>query len=92
MMRDIDIDLSVGYLVNKSYKICNNTSSNFNSTVLGSGINNPYAGLNFEQETYAYLGSFKATMPLEVVTTVVSRGIDLLNPFSSKNQLLPKTA
>jgi len=92
MMRDIDIDLSVGYLVNKSYKICNNTSSNFNSTVLGSGINNPYAGLNFEQETYAYLGSFKATMPLEVVTTVVSRGIDLLNPFSSKKSASAKNS
>ena len=87
MMRDIDIDLAVGYLVNKSYKVSNNTSSNLNSTVLGSGVMNPYAGLNYEQETAAYLGSVKATMPLDVVTTALSKGIDLLNPFSKKSAL-----
>jgi long-subunit fatty acid transport protein len=81
MMRDIDIDLAVGYLVSKSYKVSNNTSSNMNSTVLGNGIMNPYAGLNYEQETAAYLGSVKATMPLSVVTNVLYKGIDLLNPF-----------
>ena len=52
-----------------------------NSNVLGSGIMNPYAGLNYEQETAAYIGSVKATMPLDVVTTALSKGIDLLNPF-----------
>ena len=85
MMKDIDIDLSVGYLINKSYKVCNNTSSNLNSTVLGNGIMNPYAGLNYEQETAAYLGSVKATMPLDIVTGTISRGIDMLNPFSKKS-------
>ncbi|MFZ2399627.1 MAG: outer membrane protein transport protein [Smithella sp.] len=81
MLRDIDIDLAVAYLVNKSYKITNNTSSNMNSNVLGSGIMNPYAGLNYEQETAAYIGSVKATMPLDVVTTALSKGMDMLNPF-----------
>jgi hypothetical protein len=46
---------------------------------------NPFAGLNYEQETAAYLGSVKATMPLDVVTTALSKGIDLLNPFSKKS-------
>lgn len=84
MLKDIDIDLAVAYLVNKSYKITNNTSVNMNSNVLGSGIMNPYVGLNYEQETVAYIWSVKATMPLDVVTTALSKGIDLLNPFSKK--------
>jgi len=81
MLNDIDIDLAVGYLVNKSYKVSNNTSSNLNSTVFTSGVLIPYPGLNYEQETAAYIGSVKATMPLEVVTTALYKGIDLLNPF-----------
>ncbi|MDD5344440.1 MAG: hypothetical protein PHW12_08455, partial [Smithella sp.] len=84
MLKDIDIDLAVGYMINKSYKISNNTSSNLNSTVLGSGIMIPYAGMNYEEEWAVYIGSVKATMPLDVVTTVVSKGIDLLSPFGSK--------
>ena len=77
---NIDIDVSIGYLVNKSYTISDHTSTNMNSTVLGSGLNNPYAGLNYEQETALYMGAIKATMPLEVVTGLLYKSIDLLTP------------
>lgn len=82
MLKDIDIDLSLGYLVNKSYYLPSNTASNLNSTVLGAGLNNPYAGLDIEQSTEIYLGAVKATMPLHIVTDLVVKGLDLVNPFS----------
>jgi long-subunit fatty acid transport protein len=85
LLRDIDIDLAVGYLVNKSYKISNNTSGNMNVNNFDGNVMKPYAGLNYEQETAAYLGSVKATMPLDVVTGTISKGIDILNPFSKKS-------
>jgi long-subunit fatty acid transport protein len=47
----IDIDLALGYMVNKSYEIKNDGSVNMNSEQLGAGLNNPYRGLNYEQET-----------------------------------------
>jgi hypothetical protein len=61
---NIDIDISFGYLTGKQYT-ADNGSVNLNSTVLGAGVNNPYAGLNVESEASFYIGSFKVTMPLE---------------------------
>jgi long-subunit fatty acid transport protein len=61
---NIDIDISFGYLTGKQYT-ANNGSVNLNSTVLGAGVNNPYAGLNVESEASFYIGGFKVTMPLE---------------------------
>jgi long-subunit fatty acid transport protein len=84
MLRDIDVDLAVGYMVNKSYKIMNNGSSNLNSTVLGNGLLNSYSGLNVEEEFAIYLGSVKATMPLDIVTNLVYTSIDFVNPFKKR--------
>ena len=81
MLKDIDIDLAVGYMINKSYTIASNTSVNMNSTILGSGLMTPYAGLNVEEEFATYLGSVKATMPLDIITDLAYKGIDLVNPF-----------
>ncbi|MCX5848789.1 MAG: TonB-dependent receptor [Deltaproteobacteria bacterium] len=79
--KSIDIDLALGYMVNKSYKVPDNGSVNMNSTQLGSGLNNPYRGLNYEQETAIYMGGLKATMPLDIITGMLYKGIDLVNPF-----------
>jgi len=77
---NIDIDLALGYMVNKSYTINDNGSSNLNSTQLGNGLLNPYRGLDFEQELDVYMGAIKATMPLNVVTGLLYKGMDLLTP------------
>jgi len=80
----IDIDLALGYLVNKSYTVANNGSVNMNSTQLGSGVNNPYRGLNYEQEMSIIIGALKATMPLDVVTGMIYSGLDRILPASWK--------
>ena len=80
LKNNIDIDLALGWLVNKSYKVANGTSVNMNSTQLGSGLNNPYRGLNYEQEMNIILGALKATMPLEVVTDILYAGLDVVTP------------
>lgn len=59
----MEIDLAAAYLVNKSYKIKNNQSLNMNSTEFTNPVYNPYAGLNYEQRTETYMGSFKLTLP-----------------------------
>ncbi|MEA1968243.1 MAG: outer membrane protein transport protein [Thermodesulfobacteriota bacterium] len=64
--KNIKLDIGFGYLFNNSTKIDNNTSTNFNSTDPTTIVYNPYAGLDYEQETYLYLVSFGITMPLEV--------------------------
>jgi long-subunit fatty acid transport protein len=61
---NVDIDLSFGYLTGKQY-IPDNGSVNLNSTVLGAGVNNPYAGLNVQSNISMYIAGFKVTMPLE---------------------------
>lgn len=77
---DINIDLALGYLVNKSYTISNNGSVNMNSTVLGAGLQNPYRGLNYEQETITYMGGLKVTTPLEMVTGMLYKSIAYVTP------------
>ena len=61
---NVDIDIGFGYLNGKQYT-ANNGSVNLNSTVLGAGVNNPYAGLNVMAETSIFVGGFKVTVPLE---------------------------
>jgi long-subunit fatty acid transport protein len=61
---NVDIDLSFGYLTGKQYTP-DNGSVNLNSTVLGAGVNNPYAGLNVQSNISMYIAGFKVTMPLE---------------------------
>jgi long-subunit fatty acid transport protein len=93
--KDVLLDLSFGYLFNESYKVPNNGSSNFNSTEFTDIVYNPYAGLDYEQETYIYLFAFGVTMPLEVQAEMIHHhieqiedlgeligdGFDAINPF-----------
>jgi long-subunit fatty acid transport protein len=64
--KNVTIDVGLGYLFNESYKIPNNSSTNFNSTDFTKIVYNPYAGLDYEQETYLYIALFGITMPLSV--------------------------
>ncbi|MGP8015003.1 MAG: OmpP1/FadL family transporter [Smithella sp.] len=61
---NVDLDLCFGYLTGKQYTP-DNGSVNMNSTVLGAGVNNPYAGLNVQSNISIYIAGFKVTMPLE---------------------------
>lgn len=86
----MEIDLAAGYLVNTSYKIRNNGSANLNySTDFTKPVYNPYAGLNYEQKTATYMGSFKVTMPLAVMDEMmehqkemIHKALKLLNPLN----------
>lgn len=69
--KDIDIDLALGYMISKSYKIKPGQSKNMNSYTLGDGLNTSYRGLSYEQEVSVYLASLKATMPLHIVTDMI---------------------
>lgn len=51
----VSVDLGYSYLVGKNRKIPNNKSRIFNSTDFTKIIYNPYAGLNYEQDTEAHL-------------------------------------
>lgn len=65
--KSIDIDLAIGYMKSRPHKIEAGTSSNMSSYILGDGFNNPYRGLNYEEDMAIYMGSIKATMPLDLV-------------------------
>lgn len=82
--RNIDLDLALGYLFNKSYVVKNGTSVNMNSEQLGAGLNNPYRGLDYEQETNIYMAGLKATMPLDVVTGLLYSSLDAVTPSTWK--------
>lgn len=91
--KDVHVDLSFGYLFNKSYKVPSNTSRNLNSTEFTDIVYNPYAGLDYEQETAIYLFSFGITMPLEVQMEMIhqhieqiNNGINAINPFSKTEE------
>ena len=60
---NVDIDICFGYLTGKQYT-ADNGSVNLNSTVLGAGVNNPYAGLNVQSDSiplYSRLQSYHAS-------------------------------
>jgi long-subunit fatty acid transport protein len=82
------IDFGFGYLVDRGYKVQDNGSVNLNTTNFTKPVYNPYAGLNYEQDTKVYLASMKMTMPYGLVTNWVSHQLDWgrklfgkLNPF-----------
>lgn len=59
----VELDLGLGVLFNRSFKIPNDSSTNCTSTEFFYPVYNPYAGLDVEQETFIYLASFTVTMP-----------------------------
>lgn len=75
------IDLGFAYLVNTEYCVPNNTSDLLNSTDSFEPVYNPYAGLDYTQKTETYIGSFKVSMPLTVMSAMVDKTLSLLNPF-----------
>jgi long-subunit fatty acid transport protein len=83
-----ELDLAFGYIVSKGYKVSNNGSSNLNSTEFTDPVYNPYAGLDYEQDTITYMGSFKLQMPTTVLGNTLHHTMDALktiggwlNPF-----------
>jgi len=59
----------------------NNGSDLLNSTDPFKPVYNPYAGLDYRQETKTYIYAFKMTMPLEVMSQMLEHTLSLLNPF-----------
>lgn len=80
LLKDMDIDIGLGYMWSKKEKLPANYSENFNLEQLGVGFNKPYVGNSYEPEMTAILGSVQATMPLEVITGLLLDGLDLLRP------------
>jgi hypothetical protein len=80
MLQDVDIDLALGYMWNKSYTVKAGSSENLNVDQLGNYLYYPYPGLDVEQKISFLLAGAKLTMPLEVVTGLLTRGTDILRP------------
>ncbi|MGB5217648.1 MAG: outer membrane protein transport protein [Smithella sp.] len=80
LLKDMDIDIGLGYMWSKKEKLPANYSENFNLEQLGVGFNKPYIGNSYEPKMTAILASLQATMPLEVITGLLSDGLDLLRP------------
>lgn len=80
----IVIDLGAACVINKSYMVNNNESVNLNSTSFTDPVYNPYAGLNYEQETLSYMGSFKITMPTSVAAEMIHHQLEFLHKLFSK--------
>lgn len=86
------IDIAAGYVINESYEVPNNTSTNLNSTEFIYPVYNPYAGLDYEQKTVTYMGSFKLSMPTHVMAEMLHHQLEtikhifsFLNPFSKSH-------
>jgi len=79
----LQLDLGFAYLVNDAYVVGANGSDLLNSTDPFKPVYNPYAGLIYRQKTETYMGSFKVTMPLEVMSAMLHDTLSLLNPFSA---------
>lgn len=82
------IDLGFGYLVNKGYRIKDGESHNLNSYAFADPVYNPYAGLNYEQDTETYLYSLNISMPLQTMEEMLDSQLEMashliswLNPF-----------
>lgn len=77
--KNITLDIGLGYLFNNSFKVPNNTSTGMNSTDFTKIVYNPYAGLDYEQETYLYVASIGITMPLENQIELLHHQLEMVN-------------
>jgi long-subunit fatty acid transport protein len=84
----ISIDLAFAYIVSQGFKVPDNTSTNLNSTEFTNPVYNPYAGLDYEQDTVTYMGSLCVAMPTSVMAEMlrhtgetIKKGFKALNPF-----------
>lgn len=69
----LTIDIAFAYLFNDSYKIDAGESKIMNSPDFTRIIYNPYVGSDYEQKTYAYMGSFTVTMPFSVMGEILDK-------------------
>lgn len=86
--KGITLDFAVGYLTDGGFKADNNTSTNYNSTDFTKIVYNPYAGLDYEQDTSLFAVAGGITMPLAVNMELIHNDIQkvkkllyILNPF-----------
>jgi long-subunit fatty acid transport protein len=88
--KNVTIDVGLAYLFNESYKIPNNSSTNFNSTDFTKIVYNPYTGLDYEQETYLYVALFGITMPLAVQMELLHHQQEMMHHTVEKIKHLVK--
>jgi long-subunit fatty acid transport protein len=84
------VDIGFGWLTSTHFKVLDNTSTNLNSLDF-TYLNNPYAGLDYEQDVNIYIASIGLTMPLDVQLEMfrkqeefMKRGIRRLKSFINK--------
>ncbi|MDY0131244.1 MAG: outer membrane protein transport protein [Desulforegulaceae bacterium] len=82
--KNVTLDFGFGYLFNDSLKVPNNSSTNMNSTDFTKIVYNPYAGLDYEQETYLYIALFGVTMPLSVQMEMLHHQQEMLHHAAGK--------
>lgn len=59
------LNVALGLMINTSYTVPDNGSTNLNSTDFTNLVYNPYAGLNYKQRTTIIIGSFEVVLPFE---------------------------
>jgi len=64
----MNVDFGFSYLVDKGYEIKDDRSPNFNGAEFIDTFYNPYAGLDYEQDTEAYIMSIKFSGPTSAIT------------------------
>jgi long-subunit fatty acid transport protein len=75
--KNMQLDISVGYLFYSDYKVPNNTSANFNSNIF-TDVGSPYNGLNYEQDLSVLLIAIGITMPIEEQGRRISKVLNLV--------------
>ncbi len=81
--KKITLDVGAAYLFNKGYKVPDNSSKNLNSNVFTDVVYNPYAGLNYKQDTETYMLSVSATMPFETMKDLMHHQTEMLKKAAS---------
>jgi long-subunit fatty acid transport protein len=86
--KGITLDFAVGYLFDGGIKAPNNSSTAMNSIDFTQIVYNPYAGLDYEQDTSLFAVAGGITMPLAVQMELIHNDINkvkkllhILNPF-----------
>lgn len=73
----IKIDLGASYQVNTDYRRPNGSSNNLNGLDFTKPVYNPYAGLDFKQETSIYLCAMHVSMPLNLATEMLHKSLEI---------------
>ncbi len=81
--KQITLDLGAAYLVKKGFKIPDNSSRNLNSNVFTDIVYNPYAGLNYEQDTETYMVSTTMTMPFSTLKDMMHHQSEMVKKLIS---------